>query len=164
MKLLTLVRHAKSSWQAQGVSDHERTLNPRGLNDAPLMAKRIEQRVALPDRILCSSARRTLQTCDIFNSSWLQPQADVAIDDALYLSSTGTLQGAIESTDIEVEHLMVIAHNPGLEQLGMLLHPNSPKSLPTCAVLHFEIDQNSFSLENLQRIQLRWYDYPKNPN
>ena len=164
MKLLTLVRHAKSSWQDQHLSDHERTLNPRGLNDAPLMAKRIADRVVLPDHILCSSATRTQQTCEIFNSTWQQQSASVAFEDALYLSSTGTLQSLIENTDAGVEHLMVIAHNPGLEQLGMLLHPSAPKRLPTCAVLHFELDQTDFSLENLQQIQLSWYDCPKNPN
>lgn len=162
MKLLTLVRHAKSSWQDQNSSDHDRTLNPRGFNDAPLMATRIADRVALPDHILCSSARRTQQTCEIFTAAWQQASASVAIEDTLYLSSTATLQGLIEDTDADVEHLMVIAHNPGLEQLGILLHPSAPSRLPTCAVLHFELDQADFSLEKPQQIQLGWYDYPKN--
>ncbi len=162
MKLLTLVRHAKSSWQDQNISDHERTLNPRGLHDAPLMASRIADRVALPDHILCSSAKRTQQTCEIFNTTWQQEPAEVAIEDSLYLSSTATLQSLIESTSVEVKHLMVIAHNPGLEQLGMVLHPSAPNRLPTCAVLHFELDQADYSLDRPQQINLGWYDYPKN--
>ncbi len=162
MKLLTLVRHAKSSWQDQDSSDHDRSLNDRGLNDAPLMAQRLLQRGQLPDRILCSSAKRTRETCDIFLSAWNMQRDAVAYEETMYLAATGTLQSQIESTVDDVDHLMLIAHNPGLEQLAQLLHTNAPKTLPTCAMVQYELDQTSFALDKAEAINLTWYDFPKN--
>ncbi|MEE9336093.1 MAG: histidine phosphatase family protein [Granulosicoccaceae bacterium] len=163
MKLLTLVRHAKSSWQDQDSSDHDRTLNARGLNDAPHMAQRLQQHGPLPDRILCSSAKRTRETCDIFLSVWNMQQDAATYDKALYLAATGTIQSLIEHTPDDVDHLMLIAHNPGLERLGQILHPDAPKALPTCATVQFELDQASFALDNAEAINLIRYDFPKNP-
>ncbi len=162
MKLLTLVRHAKSSWQDQDSSDHDRSLNSRGLNDSPVMAQRLRQQGSLPDRILCSSSKRTRETCDIFLAAWNMQRDAVAYEEALYLAATGTLQSQIETTADDVDHLMLIAHNPGLEQLAQILHPNAPKTLPTCAMVQFELDQSDFSLDNASAINLTWYDFPKN--
>ena len=162
MKLLTLVRHAKSSWQDQDSSDHNRSLNKRGLNDAPRMAQRLQQHGPLPDHILCSSAKRTRETCDIFLAAWNMQRDAVAYEEALYLAATGTLQSQIENTVDDVDHLMLIAHNPGLEQLAKILHPDAPKTLPTCAMIQFELDQTGFALDEAKAINLTWYDFPKN--
>jgi len=161
MKLLTLVRHAKSSWQDQGCSDHDRSLNNRGLRDAPIMAERLQEHGSVPDMILCSSAKRTRETCDIFLTAWNLNASHVEYDQALYLATTGTLQSAIEKVSPEVNHVLIIAHNPGLEQLSSLLHDNAPKTLPTCAMVQFELNQASFSLDNADTIKLGWHSFPK---
>jgi len=161
MKLLTLVRHAKSSWQDHGCSDHDRSLNDRGLRDAPIMAQRLQQHSALPDTILCSSAKRTRETCDIFLDAWNLKADVVEYDEALYLATTGALQSAIEKVDPDANHVLVIAHNPGLEQLSSLLHPDAPKTLPTCAMVQFELDQASFTLDKAKTITLGWHNFPK---
>lgn len=161
MKLLTLVRHAKSSWHDHDCSDHDRPLNERGLKDAPRMAQRLQQLGSPPDRILCSSAKRTRKTCDIFLNTWNMQRDSVEYDEALYLAATGTLQSLIEGTTDDINHLMLIAHNPGLEQLSQLLHPEAPKTLPTCAMVQFELDQAGFTLDNPTAISLKWYGFPK---
>ncbi len=162
MKRLTLVRHAKSSWQDNGLSDHQRPLNKRGQNDAPTMAQRMQKRGSIPDQILCSSATRTRQTCAIFLNSWRADETTPIYHDALYLATTGTMQSLIEHTEASVAHLMIIAHNPGLEQLALLLHESAPQRLPTCAMVHFEFEQDDFTLHNPDSISLGWYDFPKN--
>ena len=162
MKLLTLVRHAKSSWQDQDSSDHDRSLNARGLNDAPAMAQRLQQHGSLPDLILCSSSKRTRETCDLFLAAWNMQRDAVAYEETMYLAATGTLQSQIENTADDVNHLMLIAHNPGLEQLAQLLHPDAPRTLPTCAMVQFELNQSNFALDKASAINLLWYDFPKN--
>jgi len=162
MKLLTLIRHAKSSWQDEDSSDHDRPLNDRGLRDAPTMAQRFTQHSTLPDRILCSSAKRTRGACDIFLASWNMQRDLVEYERALYLAATGTLQSQIENTADDIDHLMLIAHNPGLEQLGQLFDQDAPRALPTCAIMQFELNQSSFALDHESNIKLTWYDFPKN--
>ena len=72
MKTLLLMRHAKSSHDEEGLSDHERPLNDRGRSDAPRMVERLQQAEhltdadLLPDRILCSTARRAKETAADF--------------------------------------------------------------------------------------------------
>jgi phosphohistidine phosphatase len=62
MKLLYLVRHAKSSWAEPGLADIDRPLNKRGKRDAPEMGRRLKERDAVPDRIVTSPAKRARGT------------------------------------------------------------------------------------------------------
>ena len=61
MKLLTLIRHAKSSWKDAGMDDFDRALNDRGERDAPRMGKRLSRAGPPPDRIVSSSAKRDIR-------------------------------------------------------------------------------------------------------
>ena len=161
MKLVTLLRHAKSSWSNAGLSDYDRPLNSRGLADAPMMAQRLLDRNCIPDIILCSSAQRTRQTAQLIIEG-LQLDADtVSFHESLYLASPGTLLDIIQSTDSTYQHAMVIAHNPGLESLGRQLHPKAPHQMPTCAVIHFALHSDSFVIEPDTQIELKFADYPK---
>ena len=66
MKTLTLVRHAKSSWEDRGLSDRERPLNKRGEHDAPLMARYVAEAGVRPSQIISSPAVRAWTTSSIF--------------------------------------------------------------------------------------------------
>ena len=66
MKTLILIRHAKSSWDAPGMSDSERPLNERGKKDAPEMAKRLRKRGLKIDAFVSSPAERALRTARYF--------------------------------------------------------------------------------------------------
>ena len=67
MLYLTLIRHAKSSWDDPSLDDFERPLNKRGLFTAPLVAQKLKIELPTPDLILCSPAKRAMQTADFFN-------------------------------------------------------------------------------------------------
>ncbi len=162
MKLLTLLRHAKSSWAEPNQQDFDRPLNKRGLRDAPMMAQRLLDKGRTPDRILCSSANRTRQTAQLLLDVHPINTNAIEYDDALYLSSPGTILEFIQQTDDSVQHLMIIAHNPGLESLGRQLHPNAPTQLATCAILHFQLHSESFVIQPDTQIELVEHDFPKN--
>jgi len=161
MKFLTLLRHAKSSWNDAGLSDHDRPLNTRGLADAPMMAQRLIDRDCIPNLILCSSAVRTQQTAQIFIDVMRLEPSIVHFQEQLYLSSPGTLLDIIQSIDSPINHAMVIAHNPGIESLGRQLHPEAPYQMPTCAVTHLALHNDSFVIEQDTQIELLFADYPK---
>jgi len=166
MKKITLMRHAKSSWSDADLSDHDRPLNERGLNDAPMMSKRLLQHGGRPDRILCSSSVRTRQTLQYVVENTLPGESLdneklITVSEDLYLASAGTLLEQIQNTDASKEHVLVIAHNPGIESLGRMLHSDAPDRMPTAAICQFGIHGNSFVLGEDTRIELLYHDFPK---
>lgn len=162
MKRLTLLRHAKSSWADSGQQDFDRPLNKRGLHDAPLMSQRLLERGSTPELILCSAANRTRQTAQFIVDTHGLTSSAITFHEDLYLASAGTLLDFIQQTKEAVSHMMVIAHNPGLETLGRQLHPDAPNALATCAVLDFSLHSDSFIIQADTRIELLLHDFPKN--
>ncbi len=81
-----LLRHAKSSWGAPTLSDHERPLSPRGERAAAAMGMYLARSEPAPDVILCSSARRTRETLDTVRAR-LSGAPRVSVEDALYGAS-----------------------------------------------------------------------------
>lgn len=115
MKLI-LLRHAKSSWTDPLQSDHERPLNARGVKSAAAIGDWLRAKGHLPTQILCSSAARTRETCDLIRFESVPTE----FSDALYLASEGVLSRIIEQAH-DAECLMVIGHNPGLGALALQL-------------------------------------------
>lgn len=162
MKQLTLLRHAKSSWADADQKDYDRPLNARGLRDAPMMAQRLVEQQCTPDLILCSSAHRTRQTAQFILDVHKLDSNAIDYHDALYLASPGTLLEHVQQCESDINHLMIIAHNPGLESLGRQLHHAALSQMPTCAVLSFTLSSNSFVIQPDTEIDLVLHDYPKN--
>ena len=119
MRQLLLLRHAKSSWDDPAQSDHARPLNARGRSAAAGVRAAMRDLGLVPDVILVSSARRTLQTLEAL-SPWDETPIIEPMN-GLYLASAAqivqTLQGIAET----VRSLMVIGHNPGLHDLALTL-------------------------------------------
>ncbi len=150
MKRLILMRHAKSDWSQGGLSDFERPLNKRGVNDSSKLGKWMADHLELPDVILCSSARRTQQTMQLLllgmTSSGLDPNSIEQYNfESMYLASTSTLKQLIHLHINQHESIMLIGHNPGME--GLLMHycPNAPltrsgKLMTTANVAVIEFD------------------------
>jgi phosphohistidine phosphatase len=137
MKTLLLMRHAKSSWAEAGMPDHDRPLNDRGRRDAPRMARRLADAGLLPDRLLCSTATRARQTAELLvpASGYAGP---VSHDPRLYHATPDAILGVVAETPDDAARLLVIAHNPGLEQLVRRL-AGDDGPMPTAAVAQIEL-------------------------
>ncbi|NJK89227.1 MAG: hypothetical protein HC923_07355 [Myxococcales bacterium] len=85
MKRLVLLRHAKSSWESDATSDHERPLNERGRLEAPLIGARLVEKGVVPDLVLCSDAIRALDTWRLAETT-LPRRPETRIVDTLYLA------------------------------------------------------------------------------
>ena len=114
MKTLFLLRHAKSSWSEPGLADFDRPLNERGRRAAPLIARHLARGGLLPDLILCSAALRTRETLALMLPG-LARDAVVRIESGLYGADAGTLLRRLERVEAAVDCILLIAHNPGLE-------------------------------------------------
>jgi phosphohistidine phosphatase len=117
VKQLYLARHAKSDWDTQAPDDFSRPLNKRGLRDAKHMGKKLAELDWNPQKILCSPAQRTRQTCDI-----LCQQANIDADiiewkHELYAATTSALVKLLAHTPESITSIMIIAHNPAIEWL-----------------------------------------------
>ena len=119
MRQLLLFRHAKAAAQSGAQSDHARPLTARGRSAAAAMRTTLRSLNLIPDVILVSSARRTLQTLEAL-SPWDETPLIEPMD-GLYLATPGQLLAAIASVAETVRSLMVIGHNPGLHELASAL-------------------------------------------
>jgi phosphohistidine phosphatase len=118
MKRLLLLRHAKSSWDDPGLSDHERPLAPRGRRAAEAMAAHLRDEGIEPDLVLCSSSRRTRETLDRLSPA-LGARPSVSIESELYGASERELLERLNALDDQPQSVLVIGHNPGIEQLAI---------------------------------------------
>lgn len=147
MRRLFLLRHAKSSWQIEGQDDFDRPLNARGHKAGPLIGAYIADHDLSPDLILCSTACRARQTLALILPS-LEGEATILLEDALYLASSERMLARLAQCDDRFGNVMVIAHNPGLQDLTLSLAgfgkelPAVKKKYPTAALalIDFKID------------------------
>jgi phosphohistidine phosphatase len=114
---LYLLRHAKSSWADPTLADHERPLAPRGRRDAKRIAKHLRRLGCEPELILCSSAVRTRETLELLRSA--VPASAVNIEEDLYAASRDELSARLRLVPDAVVSVMLIGHNPGLQQLAL---------------------------------------------
>ena len=121
---LYLLRHAKSSWKEPGIPDHDRPLAPRGKRAAKAMAEHVREQGVRPELVLCSSATRARQTFER-----LEPLGarEVHIERELYGADAATLLARLRDLSEPIGSVMMIGHNPGLEDLALVLARESPR-------------------------------------
>ena len=140
-KILTIIRHAKSV-PPDGSDDYQRNLNDRGINDAKLIGEYLVTHDEVFDFVMCSSALRAKQTLNQLNV-FLNIASDKIIHlDDLYLASRSTICKFIENTDYQIQHLAVVAHNPGLTSVCNYYTGDDLYNLPTCGAytIKFKVD------------------------
>jgi phosphohistidine phosphatase len=137
MKTLLLMRHAKSSWKIKDIPDHERPLNKRGRRDAPRIGNLIAEQELVPQLILSSSALRARQTAELVAET-SGAAVSVTYLDRLYMAEAEEFYTALRSLPDEVERVLVIGHNPGLETFLQILS-NRIESLPTAVLAHISL-------------------------
>ncbi|MGW7406614.1 SixA phosphatase family protein [Streptomyces sp. NPDC054833] len=115
LRRLVVLRHAKSAWP-EGVPDHQRPLAPRGRRDAPAAGRALVEADCLPDLALCSTAVRARQTWELASDQWGTPPP-VRHDRRLYAAGAEDLLDVVREVPPEVETLLLVGHNPGLEEL-----------------------------------------------
>jgi phosphohistidine phosphatase len=155
MKKLLLLRHAKSSWDDPSLDDFDRPLATRGREAAPLVGGELARRDWAPEMVLVSRAVRTRQTWELVAAE-LGAKAAVEFAEGLYEASPQALLAEIGRTPEGVGTLMLIGHNPGLEELAKLLaakdsDPDALKRMrekfPTAALARFKFDGRWSDLE-----------------
>jgi phosphohistidine phosphatase len=161
MKIITIVRHAKSSWKDMSLPDRKRPLNKRGRRDAPEMGRRIREHGVRPSLIITSPATRAWTTAKIIAREINYPKEFLQREDGLYLASLDDILDIVMAQDNGFNNMMVVGHNPGLTDFANFLVPGLTDNLPTAGVVSVEIDQDDWSLYERPKSKLLVHDYPK---
>ncbi len=122
MKTLTLLRHAKSGWDDPAARDFDRALNPRGKRAAAQIGQYLSDQCIAFDHVLASPAVRVVETLDHLATTYpsLPPPE---WERRIYLASAATLLDLVAGVPDSVERLLLVGHNPGLEDLVLMLVP-----------------------------------------
>jgi phosphohistidine phosphatase len=149
MRRLLLLRHAKSDWTVAGQRDADRTLAARGREVAPIMGSYMARHGLEPDRVMVSEARRARETWELVAPA-LRRTPSVSYEPRLYEASMKALLSLVHETPAAIHTLMLIGHNPGLQELAAKLMATGDidarqqllEKFPTAAlaVLDFPID------------------------
>jgi phosphohistidine phosphatase len=161
MRLLTLVRHAKSSWDNPSQSDFDRPLNARGERVAPEMAQRMAETLEPPLLLISSPALRARSTAEIFARALGIRAEDIRLDSRIYDATPGTLLDVLHGLEDTVSHAVLFGHNPGLSDLLRLLTQSATRDLPTCAVATVNLDGKRWSDIEPGDGRLQRFHYPK---
>jgi phosphohistidine phosphatase len=160
MKILTLIRHAKSDWSDPDLADFDRPLNGRGKRAAPLMGLRLSKRTELPELIFTSAAKRARKTAKLIAQQLQLDKEDIIIRSELYAACRTKLVECIQNFPDSV-HIALVAHNPELTELGQWLCSKSPEWLPTCALLTLKLKIEGWDQLERDCGEILNYDYPK---
>ena len=151
MKRLLILRHAKAVPGDARTDDHERPLSPRGQGDASLMGAEMHHRLYIPDLVLCSTSRRTVETWERVAPEFDTPPKAQFVA-SLYHAAPKAILKLVQSVDDSVESLCIVGHNPGLEEFSAaMVHSPQSKSerenvehmrdkFPTGALAVFDFD------------------------
>ncbi len=128
MKTLILLRHAKSGWDDPVARDFDRPLNAKGKRAAQRIGAYMREHQLGFDHVLASPAVRVVETLEGVAEGYgetLAPQWDKR----MYLASAPSLLDVIQESNDGYDHLLLAGHNPGLEDLVLLLVPDDPDDL-----------------------------------
>lgn len=116
MKTLLVMRHAKSSWSNSSMGDHERPLNGRGKTNAPQMGDLLKRESLTPQLIISSTANRAATTAELVAMA-SDYEGEIEYESNFYLASPETYIEKLSTLDDAYTIVMVVGHNPGMEEL-----------------------------------------------
>jgi len=161
VKILTILRHAKSSWKQPDLVDFDRPLSPRGLRDAPEMGRRMKEAGIRPSLIISSPANRAWATARLVAAELSYPMEFLQRERDLYHAGTDRLFDVIARQDEGFNNLILVAHNPGLTDLANRLVPGLTGNLPTAGYVSVQLDTETWELRASGSVELLAHDYPR---
>jgi phosphohistidine phosphatase len=151
VRTLYLLRHFKSSWDELTLPDHDRPLAPRGRRAAKKLERHLRKAKVSPALVLCSPSVRTRQTLDAVLPAL--GGAEVRYREELYAAPAGTLRDAVRNAEPRLSSILVVGHNPGLQDLAVALAGRGDaelrrrlgEKLPTGAFVTLELPSASWA-------------------
>jgi phosphohistidine phosphatase len=138
-----------------------RPLNKRGKRDAPEMGRRLAERQIEVDRLISSPATRAIKTAEEIAQAIGFPWDEIRITDDLYHASSYELLSIVQGLDDHVDTVMLFGHNPGFTEFVNDLFPGLTDNIPTCGVVEFVFDIDTWDEVGEVDPMETDFDYPK---
>ncbi|HAO14104.1 MAG TPA: histidine phosphatase family protein [Tenacibaculum sp.] len=159
MKTIYIVRHAKSSWEYDGVKDIDRPLKKRGIKDAHLISKILAKKIKKPDVFVSSSANRALHTAVIFCENLDYPLSNLQIKRQLYSFSDGYLVKTVKALDDGFNSAIIFSHDHGINTFVNKFGNKPIAHVPTCGVIGIQFNEKHW--KNIKKGTTVLVDFPK---
>lgn len=163
MKLLLLVRHAKSSWKDPSLADRDRPLNKRGEKDAPRMGKRLAEDYLEIELMVSSPAVRALTTAKAIAKAMDYPRSRIRVEERLYGASPNGFIEVIRELDDDADRVLAVGHNPTLTEVATILSQRPFENVPTSGVVALRFETDTWDDVGRITAQVLAFDYPKKP-
>lgn len=144
MKTLVMVRHGKSSWD-YSVSDKDRPLQERGVNDALLVSSKFKSQASKVDAVFSSPANRALHTCMIFVRQLNLPLSSVQITNELYDFSGESVFDFIVNLDDSLDSVMIFGHNHAFTHVANSLGNSYIDNVSTSGLVHLNFNVDNWN-------------------
>lgn len=160
-KNLYIIRHGKSSWGYENVSDIDRPLKNKGIKYSYEMADRLLRKGWKPDAIWSSPANRAIHTALIFAGVLEYPYNKIKIEERLYFSSEEDVLDVIHKTNDAILSLMIVGHNPTFTNVANHFLKESVDYIPTAGVVKISFNAESWMRVAPSGVKDYTFDYPK---
>lgn len=157
MRELILLRHAHAEPAAAGQPDLDRPLSADGLAEAAAAGRWLAEQSLVPDRVLCSPARRSRETLEAVLEAI--GYVDQRLEDRIYEATAGTL-AELADANREAERLLLVGHNPGLERLAALMHSGQSgdyRGMPPASVVVLKLPADASIEPGVATLSAFWW-------
>jgi phosphohistidine phosphatase len=161
MKRLTLIRHAKSSWNEPNMEDFDRPLNKRGMRDAPLMGTKLGDLAGVPDLFISSPAVRARSTAEAIADGLDLGKEKLVFDKRLYLPSWHSFIEVVKSLEEGLQAVYLCSHNPGSTDFVNRLCDVRIDNIPTCGFVCMELNIDCWDRVTSGCGSMLLFEYPK---
>jgi len=161
MKIVYLIRHAKSSWDYASLEDKARPLSSRGLSNASLMAKMLRKKEVRPEAIFSSPALRAMTTATFFKNELVVAAKDFFLRDELYEVSAGEVVRFITRLPEDLNTVLLFGHNPAFTSVANIFSENYIANIPTCGIVHIAAEVQTWSGFEPAKASVSGFFYPK---
>ncbi|MEA4812358.1 MAG: histidine phosphatase family protein [Anaerolineaceae bacterium] len=147
-KTLFLMRHGKSSWKEKGIPDEKRPLKKRGVESATMIGRTLKANEIVPELILSSPAKRAKNTAEIVAKESHYPNKPELVE-SFYMGEPSDYIARLQQIPAEVDKVMLIGHNPGLEALLQLIDGHVD-AMPTGSLAVVKLDVSSWEAVSME--------------
>jgi len=161
MKMLYVIRHAKSSWDNPLLNDFDRPLSERGERDAPNMGKRLKEKDLVANLFLSSPAKRALKTAEKIANVLNYSIDKIKTDGNLYHAEDEEILHIVKHISDKHNVVLIFGHNPGLTDFVNNLTDAIIKNIPTCGIVACKLNIESWKQADWGKAHVEFFDYPR---
>lgn len=162
VKILHVVRHAKSSWDYDGTADIDRTLKSKGIRNAYAVSRKLKLTSLIPEKVITSPANRALHTAVIFARVFEFPLSKIVINNVLYESSADKILDLVRKLEDDCMSVMIFGHNPDFTDLVNKFLKSPIGNLPTSGAVTLRFNSETWDEIDRNNLEKHIFNFPDN--